>query len=110
MSADLTIQLEHAKGLLQVRESALRALREFPNQTSRATPGSFLYQNLDVSCKNGRLLLLQNYVVKGSALTFCSLQELGRILGFGNGPKVENRVSGSVVPSLSAKATAGQVS
>ena len=48
--------------------------------------------------------------VKGSALTNRSLQEWGRILGFGNGAKVENRVSGSLVPSLSAKATAGQVS
>src|ERR1017187_3851165 len=63
MSGDLTVQLEHANGLLQVRESALRALREFPNLNFRATPGAFLYQNLDVSYKNGGHLLLQNYVI-----------------------------------------------
>ena len=68
MSPHLALQLEHAKGLLSVRDAALTALLAFPKQVSTASPGHFLYNGLDVTFKLGRYLLFQNYSVTTWAL------------------------------------------
>ena len=41
MSPQFPLQLEHAKGLLPVRDAALTALLAFPKQISTASPGLF---------------------------------------------------------------------
>jgi len=68
MSPQLAIQLEHAKGLLPVRDTALTALLAFPTQISTASPGQFLFNGLDVAFKHGRYPLFQNYSVTSWAL------------------------------------------
>jgi hypothetical protein len=68
MSPNLALQLDHAKGLLPVRDAALTALLAFPKQISTASTGQFLYNGLDVTYKIGRYLLFQNYSVTTWAL------------------------------------------
>jgi hypothetical protein len=79
MSPQLAVQLEHAKGLLPVRDAALTALLAFPKQLSIASPGLFLYNGLDVPFKLGRYLLFQNYAVTTWAL-YDSLAKVAGLL------------------------------
>lgn len=68
LSLQLVLQLEQARGLLPVRETALRALLAFPTQISKTSPNLFLYNGIDVTFKLGRYLLFQNYAVTTWAL------------------------------------------
>ncbi len=79
MSPHLATQLEHAEGLLLVRDAALAALLAFPKQCSTASPGLFLYNGLDVTFKLGRYLLFQNYAVTTWAL-YDSLAKVAGLL------------------------------
>src|SRR5215472_11162787 len=63
LSPNLAAQLEQAKGLLPVRDAALKALLAFPGQNSTTSPGQFLYNGFDIAFKHGRYLLFQNYAV-----------------------------------------------
>lgn len=68
LSSTLANHLEHARALLPVRDVAWKAVSAYPNQISGTTKGKFLYHGVDVMFKEGRFLVLQNYVATTWAL------------------------------------------
>ncbi len=78
MGHQLAVQLEHAKALLPVRETALRALLAFPKQVSKTSPDLFIYNGIDVAFKLGRYLLFQSYAVT----TWALYDTLSKVSGF----------------------------
>jgi hypothetical protein len=77
LSSGLAVQLEQAKSLLLVRDTALKALRAFPGQPSTTSVGQFLYNGIDVQFKLGRFLFCQNY----AATTWALYDTLSKISG-----------------------------
>jgi len=77
MSETLAIQLEHARGLLAVRDVALRAARAYPGHASSINPEKFVYNGVEVTFKQGRFLVLQSYV----AITWTMYDALAKVAG-----------------------------
>lgn len=73
----LAAELEHAKNMLPVRGIALQAAKAFPTQVSPRSPDKFLFNGADVTFKQGRYLLLQNYL----ATTWAIYDVLAKVAG-----------------------------
>jgi hypothetical protein len=68
MSFGLSTQLAHAKDLLLVRDIAFAAVKALPASVSRSSPNRFLLNGAEVTFKQGRYLLFQNYLATTWAL------------------------------------------
>jgi hypothetical protein len=78
LSAELTVQLQHARDMLSVRDVALAAAQTFPTRVGSA-PDRFLFSGVEVTFKQGRFLLFQNYLATTWAL-YDSLAKVSGIL------------------------------
>ena len=76
-SLGLATELEHAKNMLPVRDIALQAAKAFPRLVSPRTPDKFLFNGAEVTFKQGRYLLLQNYL----ATTWAIYDVLAKVAG-----------------------------
>lgn len=67
-SAEQVKSLRDAKVLISLRALILHAVRTFPERVSSNTPGKYLYNDVEVTFKQGRFLLFQSYLVNTWAI------------------------------------------